>query len=207
MHLATIPVSSPAGATTPYPLIRDRNRDLPALDAIFAGPWGPILIFALRIVDVSLSTMRVLLMYRNVRFIVPIIAVVEVTVWILAAGSAIRNLESPLHVLGYALGFTSGQMIGMWIEGKLALGLATIRIISEHSGVEMADALRERGFGVTEFAGHGRNGRVEVVYTVCKRKHIKTVLREVDQWDENAFVTVEEPRAVQRGRLYAGPRR
>lgn len=177
------------------------------LEALFAGPWGPLIIFFMRMIDVSLSTMRFLLTVRNIRFVIPFIAFVEVTVWILAAGTAIRHLESPIYVAGYALGFTAGQMAGMWIEGKLALGLATIRIISEHSGVELADALRERGFGVTEFAGHGRNGTVEIVYTVCKRKHIRAVLREADAWDPNAFVTVEEPKAIQRGRLYAGPRR
>ncbi len=177
------------------------------LDALFAGPWGPVLIFCLRIVDVSLQTVRVLLTMRNIRALVPLIAVVEVTVWIVAIGSAIRNLNSPWHVAGYALGFGMGNLVGMWIEGKLALGLSTVRIISRWGGVEMADALRERGFGVTEFSGQGATGRVEVVYTVVKRRHVPQVLKEVEKWDSEAFITVEEPRAIQRGRLYAGPRK
>ncbi|MGH7477697.1 MAG: DUF2179 domain-containing protein [Longimicrobiales bacterium] len=177
------------------------------IDAVFGGPWGPLVIFCLRIVDVSLSTTRVLLTMRNVRAAVPFIAVVEVSVWILAVGAAIRNLNSVWHIVGYAGGFATGNLVGMWIESKLALGLATIRIISQHGGVELAEALRERGFGVTEFAGHGREGLVEVVYTACRRKHIRSVLREVDRWDPEAFVTVEEPRIIQRGKLYAGPRR
>ncbi len=180
---------------------------MPGLDAFFAGPWGPILIFLLRIVDVSLSTVRVLLTMRNYRLVVPIIAVFEVTVWIVAVGSAIRNLNSPWHVAGYALGFGTGNLVGMWIEGKLALGLSTVRIISRHGGVELAEALRERGFGVTEFSGQGREGMVEIVYTVVKRRHVPQVLKEAQIWDPDAFVTVEEPRAILRGKLYAGPRR
>ncbi|NIV22025.1 MAG: DUF2179 domain-containing protein, partial [Gammaproteobacteria bacterium] len=60
----------------------------------------------------------------------------------------------------------------LWIEEKLALGLATVRAISQHGGVELAEALREKGFGVTEFAGQGREGTVEVVFTAARRRHI-----------------------------------
>jgi len=169
------------------------------LDPLFAGPWGPILIFCLRIVDVSISTLRVLLAVRNHRMIVPILGFFEVSVWIIAVGSAIRNLESIWHILGYASGFATGSFVGLWIEEKLAFGLATVRIISTHGGVELAEALRERGFGVTEFSGHGKQGPVEVVYTVLRRRQIPEVLEEVDRWDPQAFVTVEEPRQVRAG--------
>ena len=170
-----------------------------ALDPLFAGPWGPILIFCLRIVDVSLATVRVLLAVRNHRLIVPVLGFFEVTVWIVAVGSAIRNLESAWHVLGYASGFAAGNFVGLWIEEKLAFGLATVRIISMYGGVEMAEALRDRGFGVTEFSGQGREGPVEVVYTVLRRRQVPEVLAEVQRWDPQAFVTVEEPRQVRSG--------
>ena len=42
--------------------------------------------------------------------------------------------------------------------GEVAYGLATVRIASLHGGVEIAEALRERGYGVTEMAGFGREG-------------------------------------------------
>lgn len=176
------------------------------LDAIFAGPWGPILIFGLRIVDVSLSTLRILLSVRNRRFAVPFIGFIEVLVWIFAVGNAIRHLNSPWHLLGYAAGFSSGTMVGLWIEGKLALGLATMRIISRHTGVELAESLRALGCGVTEFLGQGREGRVEVLYSVVPRRRIQAVLAEVERWDPEAFVTVEEPREIRRGWLHTTPR-
>lgn len=177
------------------------------IDLLFAGPWGPVLIFVLRIFDVSLSTMRILLSMRNQRVLVPIIGFFEVLIWIFAVGSAIRNLDSVWHVLGYAGGFASGNIVGMWIEGKLAIGLATLRIISRAGGVELAEALRSRGYGVTEFFGQGREGRVEVVYTAVARREIPRVLAEVSRWDPEAFITVEEPREVRRGWMQAKPRK
>ena len=171
------------------------------MEAVFAGPWGPLVIFGLRIVDVSLATMRMLLAVRGQRVAVPLIGFFEVMIWLFAAGSAIQYLDSPLHVIGYAGGFAAGTVVGLWVEEKLALGLATVRIISEHGGVEAADALRESGYGVTEFAGQGRHGTVEVVYTVARRSDVRKILRVVDEWAPDSFVTVEEPRAIHRGWL------
>jgi uncharacterized protein YebE (UPF0316 family) len=177
------------------------------MDALFGGPWGPLVIFVLRIFDVSFATMRVLLAVRGQKVLAPLLGFFEVTIWIFAVGNAIRHLESPLHVLGYAGGFVTGTMVGMWIEEKLAMGLATMRIISRRAGVELAEALRALGCGVTEFSGYGREGRVEVVYTVVQRRRIAAVLQEVDRWDPDAFVTVEEPRSIRRGWMYTTPRR
>lgn len=182
------------------------HSNVSALDMLFAGPWGPILIFLLRIGDVSLATLRILLSMRNVRGLIPIIGFVEVLIWIFAVGSAIRNLESIWHLLGYAGGFSAGSLVGLWFEEKLAFGFAIVRVMSKHGGVEVAEALREQGFGVTEYSGHGRDGTVEVIDTVVKRRRIKEVLHEVDRWDPEAFVMVEEPRAIRRGWLQDRPR-
>jgi uncharacterized protein YebE (UPF0316 family) len=173
------------------------------LDALFAGPWGPLLIFGLRIVDVSMATMRMLLIMRGQKLLVPLIGFFEVLIWIVAVGSAIRNLDSPWHVLGYASGFATGSLVGLALEEKLAVGLASIQVISQHGGVELAEALRGRGFGVTEFAGQGREGRVEVVQTVVLRRQIREVLAEVDRWDPDAFVSVEEPRTIRKGWMFS----
>ncbi|HEX6587602.1 MAG TPA: DUF5698 domain-containing protein [Longimicrobiales bacterium] len=172
---------------------------------LFGGPFGPILIFCLRIIDVSAATSRMLLAVRGDRLYVPIIGFFESLIWIFAVGAAIRSLNSPLHVLGYAGGFATGNIVGLWFEEKMALGLSTVRIISRHGGVELAEALRDLGFGVTEFAGHGREGMVEVVYTVVRRRQVPKVLEQVAVWDPEAFVTVESPKEIRRGWMMARP--
>lgn len=177
-----------------------------ALEALFAGPFGPLVIFGLRIIDVSMSTVRIVLSVRGHKKIVPLIGFFEVMVWVLAVGNAIRFLDSGWHILGYGAGFATGNMVGLWIEEQLAIGYATIRVVSTHAGVEMADALRNIGFGVTEFGGHGRDGRVEIVYTVCKRRDIERVIGEVERWDPQAFITVEEPRDIRWGWMQTTPR-
>lgn len=172
------------------------------LDAIVASPvWGPLFIFAARIVDVSLDTMRVLFAIRGRRGVAGGLGFFQALVFILAVGSAIKHLDSAGHVLGYAAGFASGTIMGVTIEQKLAYGLATVRVISRHGGVEIAEALRDRGYGVTEFAGHGREGHVEFIHSVVHRSHLDEVSAIVDRFDPDAFVTVEEPRILKGGRL------
>ncbi|MFH1723702.1 MAG: DUF5698 domain-containing protein [Elusimicrobiota bacterium] len=176
-----------------------------AVNALFAGPWGPLIIFALRICDVSIATIRMLLMMRSAKMIVPILAFFEILIWIFAIGSAIKNLNSPWHILGYAGGFATGTVVGMWIEEKLAYGYATARFISKKSGAELGAILRERGFGVTELSGRGREGEVAVFVSVVRRKELEDLVAAAQQADPDIFVTVEETRSIARGWLF--PRR
>lgn len=177
------------------------------IEALLLSEWGPLVIFCLRIVDVSLSTVRMLLAVRGIKYVAPLIGFFEVLIWILAVGTAIQHLDSPLHLIGYASGFATGTFVGLMIEERMALGTATLRIVSRYGGVELAEALRDRGFGVTEFSGQGREGKVEVLEAVIRRRDLAAAFKEVDLWDPEAFVTVQEPRAIHRGWLMQGPRK
>jgi uncharacterized protein YebE (UPF0316 family) len=171
------------------------------LAAVFASPYGPLAIFGLRIVDVSCDTMRVIFTIRGKRGIAAMLGFVQALVWIFAVGNAVKHLDSVLHVLGYAGGYATGTFIGITIEQSIAYGVALVRVISRHGGVEIAEALRARGFGVTEHAGFGRDGRVEIINSVVRRSQLPAVLKIVDQWDPAAFVTVEEPKVLRGGSM------
>jgi len=168
--------------------------------AIFGDPlWGPIVIFLLRIVDVTLDTMRVLFMVRGRRLPAGILGFLMALVWIIAVGNAMKHLDSVWHILGYAAGYGTGTMVGITIENFVAFGLIQLRIVSKHGGVEIAEGLRDRGYGATEFSGFGRDGAVEIVQSVVQRAHLNEVLAIVDQFDDTAFVTVEDPQVLRGG--------
>jgi uncharacterized protein YebE (UPF0316 family) len=167
--------------------------------SIFASPVGALLIFVLRIVDVSLDTMRVLFTVRGKRGIAAVLGFFQAFIWIFAVGTAIRYLNSWMHIIGYAGGYAMGTFVGITIERLVAYGLSTVRIISAHGGVEIAEALRERGYGVTEISGFGRDGGVEIVNCVVHRSHLDDVMQIVDRYDPRAFVTAEEPRILRGG--------
>ncbi len=174
---------------------------------LLAGPWGPLLIFGLRIVDVSMATVRVMALVRGARWIAPLIGFFEILIWILAIGAAIQNLNSAWHVVGYAGGFAAGTAVGIWVEGRLAFGWGVVRTISRSVEGLLAGVLREAGFAVTEMKGEGKTGPVTMLYTVVRRRQIPQVLRTIDACDPQAFVMVQSDAAVRRGSYAAARKR
>ncbi|HTI65600.1 MAG TPA: DUF5698 domain-containing protein [Gemmatimonadaceae bacterium] len=171
------------------------------IEALFASPWGALAIFLLRIIDVSCDTMRVIFAIRGKRAIAAALGFVQALVWIFAVGNAVKHLGSILHVLGYAGGYAMGTFVGVSLEQAIAYGVATVRIVSRTAGVEIANALRESGHGVTVFPGVGRDGAVEILNSVVQRGHLSEVLDIITKQDKEAFVTVEEPKVLRGGSL------
>ncbi|MFC1574972.1 DUF2179 domain-containing protein [Gemmatimonadota bacterium] len=172
------------------------------MEALLMGPTGPILIFFMRVVDVSLATVRMLLIMRKAKLWAPVIGFFEVLIWLVAAGTAIQHLESPWHVLAYAGGFAAGNYVGLLLEGRLALGFASVQVFAAHHGAQLAEALRAFGHGVTQLQGQGRDGSVEVILSVVKRKDLALVNALVTDLAPGSFVSVEEPTAIQHGWLF-----
>jgi len=169
------------------------------VELLFAGVWGALFIFLARIVDVSCDTMRVLFTVRGKRTIAGVLGFTQALVWIFAVGTAIRHLDSWMHVVAYAGGYAAGTMTGITIERFVAYGVAQVRIISRSQGLVIATALRDLGFGVTQTRGEGRAGSVDILHSIVQRSQVDEVLMVVDQYDPVALVTVEEPRAVRGG--------
>src|SRR5437763_756378 len=114
------------------------------VDVLFASPWGALLIFGLRIVDVSCDTMRVIFAIRGKRGIAAGLGFVQALVWIFAVGNAVKHLDSILHVFGYAGGYAMGTYVGVSLEQAIAYGVATIRIVSKTAGVDGRPLARRR---------------------------------------------------------------
>jgi uncharacterized protein YebE (UPF0316 family) len=169
------------------------------IDAMFASQWGALLIFGCRIVDVSCDTMRVIFAIRGKRLIAAVLGFLQAMVWIIAVGHAVKHLDSVLHIVGYAGGYAMGTYVGVTLEQAIAYGVATVRVVTKNAGVEIAEALRRHGHGVTEFPGFGRDGSVEILNSVVQRRDLNEVLQIITATDGNAFVTVEEPKVLRGG--------
>lgn len=158
-----------------------------------------LFIFALRITDVSMGTVRTTMIMRGQRKWAALIGFVEVTIWVLAISRVISNLDTVWNVVGYSGGFACGTLLGMWVEGKLALGYADITIVSMTKGLEIADRIRQHGYGATQVQAQGQSGPVFLVHVIAPRKQVRDVVRKVNEVDATAFVTVQDARQVVRG--------
>jgi uncharacterized protein YebE (UPF0316 family) len=161
-----------------------------------------LLIFCLRLVDVSLGTVRLLMIGRGQRKIAPLLGFVEVTIWVIAISQVITNLDNIINILAYSGGFAAGTLVGMWIEDKLPLGHVGISIVSTTQGQEIARKLRQADYGVTELIGSGRSGVVNLITTIVPRKDVKDVLQLVNQTDPKSFIAVDDMKVVKRGYMH-----
>ncbi len=162
-----------------------------------------LLIFCLRLVDVSLGTVRLIMIGRGRRKIAPLLGFVEVTIWVVAISQVITNLDNIFNILGYSGGFAAGTLVGMWIEDKLALGHVGITIVSTTQGQKIVRKLRQADYGVTELIGSGRSGVVNLITTIVPRKDVEEVFRLVSRIDPKSFIAVDDMMDVKRGYMHA----
>lgn len=159
----------------------------------------PILIFLIRVTDMSLDTLRVLFVVRGRRSQAWLVGFMQSALWVIAVASVLGHLDNLLNVLAYAAGFATGNVVGMRLEERLAIGHSLLRVVSPSRGDAVASAVRGAGYAVTELSGRGKDGTVSILTTSLRRRDIDAVRREVLQADSDAFVTLSDIRPLHRG--------
>lgn len=161
--------------------------------------YYPFVIFGLRVCDMSLDTLRVLFVVRGRKPLAWILGFFQSALWVLAITSVLGNLDNLWNIAAYAGGFATGNVVGMFIEERLAIGHSNLQIISSHRGSAIAEAIREAGYAATEMPARGRDGTVSVISCSVRRRDISRVRKEVEKIDDDAFITVEDIYPIHRG--------
>lgn len=154
-----------------------------------------LLIFIARVGDVSLGTLRVVMVTQGRRGRAALLGFFEVLIWVSAVSAVLQNLRQPLFAIAYASGFATGNYVGLTVERWAALGRQVVRIFSR-SGHEIAEALRAQGFRVTLFEAQGRDGSVAMLYTETERRSAPTVASTARQIDPRCYYVVDDIRAA-----------
>jgi uncharacterized protein YebE (UPF0316 family) len=153
-------------------------------------------IFFARVTDVSLSTVRILMIMRGRSATAAIVGFFEVIIYILALSRVLGTLDDPVRLVIYASGFAAGNYIGSRLEEHLALGFSTAQVISLDKSDALAGRMRERGFGVTVIEGCGREGTHQILHILLKRKDMPCFLTIIRDVDPQAFVSVMDTRKI-----------
>lgn len=156
-----------------------------------------LIIFVARICDVSIGTVRTIITVQGRSVIAFFLAIFEIVIWVLVVTTVINQVkEQPLLVVFYALGYATGNVVGINVERRLAFGLIILRVISRTAGRQLAESLRDKGQPVTIFRGEGRLGPVDELYVACRRRDLKWILPEVREIDPDAFYVIEQARDI-----------
>ena len=150
-----------------------------------------LMIMCLRIIDVSLGTIRMIITVQGKKYIAGAIGFFEVTIWVVAISSVMSQLNNWINVAAYSSGFALGTIIGITLEQKLGSGFVWLNIISMNFVDDITNALRKNKFGVTLIPGEGASGGVTVLLVLIPRKRQKEVMQLIIEIDPKAFVTMQ----------------
>ena len=159
-------------------------------------------IFAARIIDVSLGTIRTVLFVKGKALEPFIIAFIEVLVWYLIAREALNTEGNTwLIAISYAGGYATGTFIGSKLSKYLVKGIVGVQIIVQKDSKKLTSELREKGYTLSvidlknDYAGQDK----EMLYIQVKNDRLKELQSIVRKYDKEPFVVVNETKYVQNG--------
>jgi uncharacterized protein YebE (UPF0316 family) len=168
--------------------------------------WTLAIFFA-RLTDVSMGTVRQILIIRGRRGVASISAFFEILIWVIAISQVITQLDKIYYMIAFALGFASGNYLGSVIEEKIALGYMFAYIVPKKRSNDLAHKLREAGFGATIIQGIGLKGPEPVYNVLFRRRDTHRLLDIIKKHDKGAFYTLMDVRAERGGYVRAAAKR
>ena len=107
-------------------------------------------IFFVRILDVSLGTVRMIITVKGNKLVASLIGFFEILVWFLIVKEALNTTETSIFIaLSYSLGYATGTYIGGILSDKFVSGTLSVQVILSNNNHKIVDKIREEGFAVS----------------------------------------------------------
>jgi len=182
------------------------NEFLQAIEQFAQGSsvWVYLFIFFGKIFEVSFGTLRIVLINRGERTIGSLIAIIEITLWLVVASSVLTGFrEDFLKGIAYALAFACGNYIGSWLDELLAFGLSSMQVVlpDMETAQNLEASLRAKGFGITSLDVHGRDNDRAMLLMTMQRKRIPQAMAILEANCQGAVVTVSDIKTQRGGYL------
>jgi len=163
-----------------------------------------IAIFVLRVLNYAIGTIRMVAIARGARVIAAFLAAFEALIFAVVIANIVSDLENIVNLVAYCLGASAGSWLGMELESRLIKGYVIVNVFASKMGHEIAVAMRDAGFGVTEIYGEGREGAVTTLRSVINKREAKQLTQMIDKLNPEAFVAIEETKAINHGWMGIG---
>lgn len=158
-------------------------------------------IFFVRIIDVSLGTICTILTVRNKKFLASFLGFIEIFIWFVIVKEALNTDSTSIFIaISYALGFATGTYIGSFLSEKYIKGDITVQVITKREN-SMVDELRKIGYAVSviDIKGQDLENEKYMLFLELDKNHFNKVRAIIKKNDPNAFVVVNETKAVFNG--------
>ena len=168
-----------------------------------APPLELFIIFISKIIEVAVSTLRLILISKGYRKEGTMLSFVEILLWTFIASRVIMGIaEAPIKGIVYSIGFSIGVYLGSRIEGYIAMGRVLIQaIVSKENASKMTGALREKGYGVTTMEAQGRDSERTVLMIFANRKGKEEIISDINRLDKTAMIITNDVSTLHGGTI------
>lgn len=161
-----------------------------------------IKIFLVRIIDVSLGTVRTIITVKGRRTLASMVGFIEVFIWFIIVKEALNTTETSIWIaVSYSLGFATGTYIGSLLSDIFVSGTLGVQVVTSKQDNEMISTIRNEGYGVSVVDVKGREDVVGkyMLFIEIDKKRITRLKNLIKKLDPKAFIVVNETKFVQNG--------
>lgn len=150
-------------------------------------------IFLSRILDVSLSSVRTMLVVKCNKIMASLIAFVEIFIWFYAAKEAlVSNSTSLCIIVSYALGYATGTFIGTLINEKFISGIYSLKVSLKGVNEKMLKKLNSICLDVVSLKGEGKN----ILFLEVDKKNYKELVNNIYMIDKYASIVINDAKFI-----------
>jgi uncharacterized protein YebE (UPF0316 family) len=160
-----------------------------------------LFLFFARTIDMSLATIRQVLVIRGQRWAAGLIGFFEIMVFTLALGLVVSAGTDIWRLLAFSLGFGTGIILGVTIEDTMAFGYRLVLVTIDKKDEWIAGELRRMGHAVTVMDAAGQEGAKVMLNMVMRRRRAREIAAEITRRVPSAFVVATEPKHFLGGKL------
>jgi uncharacterized protein YebE (UPF0316 family) len=161
-----------------------------------------ILIFLGQVLQVMISTLRVIFMNKDRKALVLFLTFFEYGLYVIIFSTVLTDMYAdPFKIVVYIVATAFGIYGGMIVENRMAYGYTSVQVIArEELTGKLGRALKDKGFGVTIVEGRSVDGdRRSILFVQLKRRRVPEIIRLIRETDPTAVVSQSEVQSISGG--------
>ncbi len=159
-------------------------------------------VFLVRILDVSMGTVRTIVTVRGKKYLAALIGFIEVFIWFVIVREALNTDETSILIaLSYAGGYATGTIFGGVLSNLFVKTNLTVQVVT--TALDLPDELRAKDYAVTvlDVASMDVDTKRIMLLMEINAKKLKPLKEYIKKHDSKAFIMVNETRDIVGGYL------
>ena len=162
-----------------------------------------IKVFLVRIMDVSMGTIRTIITVKGNKVIASMIGFFEALIWFIIVKEALTtDIKSIWIALSYSAGFAVGTYVGTILSSHFINSIMSFQVILSNKNNQIIDVLRNKGFAVSVIDVKGYRENKYMLFIEVSKKRSNNLANLIKKYDSKAFIVVNESKYVINGYFY-----